>query len=78
VNNGLSKTPSESPKAKVTITHLVLTRKDRKAMLKTVTEAYLSGRTHLDLMDLMEWRDAMNMYPRHRKAWLREQRSLDS
>lgn len=79
---GLAKTPSPVPKSKMTISHLVLTRKDRKAMLDTVTAAYLTGHTHLTLLDLVEWRDAMNLYPKHRRAYLKqvkdEQRSLDS
>lgn len=79
---GQAKTPGDTPKSKMTVAHLVLTRRDRKAMLDTVTQAYLSGRTHLTLLDLVEWRDAMNLYPKHRKAHLKkvkdEQRSLDS
>lgn len=75
---GSSKTPGDTPKSRMTVSHLVLTRADRKAMLKTVTEAYLSGRTHLTLLDLVEWRDAMNLYPKHRKEYLREQRSIDT
>lgn len=71
---GPSKTPGDAPKTKMTIAHLVLTRKDRKAMLETVTAAYLTGHTHLTLLDLVEWRDAMNLYPKHRKAWLKEQK----
>ena len=70
---GLAKTPSEAPKTKMTVSHLVLTRADRKAMLRTVTDAYLSGRTHLTLLDIVEWRDAMNLYPKHRKAYLKAQ-----
>lgn len=71
---GLAKTPGDMPKTKMTVAHLVLTRKDRKAMLEAVTHAYLSGRTHLTLMDLVEWRDAMNLYPKHRKAHLKAQK----